>query len=166
MGYGGCVGVLVLGIAPSANASVVSVGIGGDTDWGIKATATTSTNDPKCNANMTGNIKVDYSAHFLGIPIPVDAYIIPSFPYMPFARPVDLADNAPLSSVTYSSTWDAYLGKNAWTVHGSGSFWGSNTWYINGRAKADTQGKTGYFHGGTGTGHSIDANTCNDVSVS
>ena len=84
----------------------------------------------------------------------------------PFSRPIDLADNSPLSSVTYAYTWDSYMGQNAWTVSGSGSFWGSNTWYINGTAVADTHGATGYFHGGTGTGHDIDANTRDYVSVS
>lgn len=161
-----CVGVLMLGIAPSANASVVTVGVGGDTDWGIRATATTSTNYPRYNTNMKGNIKLDYSAHFLGIPIPVKAYILSSFPYTAFARPVHLADDAPLSSVAYAYTWDAYTGKSAWTVHGSGNFWGSNSWHINGQARADSRGQTGYFHGGTGTGHNIDANTRNYVSVS
>ena len=156
----------LVGFAPNASASVVSVGVGGDTDWGITATATTSTYYPTYNTNMAGNISVAYSAHFLGIPLPVTAYVVSSFPFMPFSRPVDLADNAPLSSVTYAYTWDSYMGKNAWMVNGSGSFWGSNTWYVNGTAKADTHGATGYFHGGTGTGHSIDANTRNYVSVS
>lgn len=157
---------LVLVVAPAADASVVSVGVGGDTDWGITTTVTTSTYYPKLGTNMSGNVKNSYSAHFLGIPIPVTGYIISSFPYMPFARPTDLGDNAPLASTTYAYAWDGYMGKYAWTVHGSTDFWGSNTLYVNATAKADTAGQTGYFHGGTGTGHDIDANARNYVKVS
>jgi hypothetical protein len=157
---------LVLIGSQSASASVVSVGVGGDTNWGITTTVTTSTYYPRLGSAMSGNVANKYSAHFLGLPVPVTGYIISSFPYMPFSRPTDLADNVPLASTTYAYTWDSYLGKYAWTVHGSQSFWGSSSLYINGTAKADTAGATGYFHGGSGTGHGSDANARNYVKVS
>lgn len=154
---------MVLVGAPAAEASV---GVGGDTDWGITTTVATSMYYPRLGTTMSGNVANRYSAHFLGLPVPVTGYSISSFASMPFSRPTDLADNVPLASRTYSYTWDSYLGKYAWTVHGSQSFWGSSSLYINGTAKADTAGATGYFHGGSGTGHDIDANARNDVRVS
>lgn len=158
-------GVLTLFAPYAANASVVSVGVGGDTDWGIKATVSTSTYYPRLNTTMTGNVRTDYSAHFLGLPIPVTGYVVSSFPYMPFARPTDLSDNL-AGTLSFGYSWDGYMGKYAWTATGKSSFWGSNSLYINGVATADTARQTGYYHGGTGTGHDIDANAKNYVKVS
>lgn len=160
-------GVLTSVVAVAApTAAYAGVSVGGDSNWSITVTTSVSSHYPKVGNTVTGNVNLVYDAHFLGIPLPVTGYYISSFPYLPFARPTLLSANAPLDSTTYSYTWDAYMGKNAWTVRGSKGFWGDATVYVKGSAKVDTAKVSGYFHGGTGTGHSIDANAIDYVGVS
>jgi hypothetical protein len=162
---GAAAAALTLAASPAADASVVSVGVGGDTNWGIKVTATTNTSYPKVGTRLSGNTSIQYDAHFLGIPIPVTGYYISSFPYAPLARPTLVSDNVDLASTTYGYNWDGYMGKYAWTVYGQKGFWGDYTASISGSAVADTHRASGYFHAGTGSGHASDANARNLVSV-
>jgi hypothetical protein len=150
-------------VAPTAANAGVS--IGGDTNWGVAVYTSVSTHYPKLGNSVNGNLKIVYDAHFLGIPLPVTGYYTNSFPYAPFARPTLISANAPLASTSYAYAWDSYMGKYAWTVHGSKSFWGDSTVTVNGNGKTDTR-SSGYFHGGTGTGHSTDENAIDYVSVS
>lgn len=153
--------VLTLAVPAVANAGV---SIGGDSNWGITVETSVSTHYPSMSQNVNGNLKIIYNAHFLGLPIPVTGYYINSFPYAPFSKPTLLSANAPLASLTYAYAWDSYMGKYAWTVNGSKGFWGDATVYVNGVAKTDTR-VSGYFHGGTGTGHTTDENAIDYVSV-
>lgn len=150
-------------VAPAAANAGVS--IGGDSNWGISVYTSVSSHYPTLGNNVNGNLKIVYDAHFLGIPIPVKGYYINSFPYSPFARPTLISSNAPLGSTSYAYKYDAYMGKYAWTVNGSKSFWGDATVNVNGRGKTDSR-TSGYFHGGTGTGHSTDENAIDYVKVS
>ncbi|MFT4216382.1 MAG: hypothetical protein QM619_04245 [Micropruina sp.] len=123
-----------------------------------------STNAPKKGASVKGGVTIDYTARILGLPVPVTGYIVSSFPFGPFAKPVVTSDNCLSSSADYGYRWDAHMGKSAWVVSGSQSFWGDNTLYINGKGKTDAV-KSGYFHGGTGTGHTTDANARDLIEV-
>jgi hypothetical protein len=154
--------VLTLAVPAVANAGI---SVGGDTNWGITVETSVSTHYPYLGNTVNGNLKITYNAHFLGLPIPVTGYYINSFPYAPFARPTLLSANSPLASLTYAYAWDSYMGKYAWTVNGSKGFWGDAVVTVNGAGKTDTRGATGYFHGGTGTGHQTDENAIDYVSV-
>lgn len=147
--------------APMAHAGI---SVGGDSDWKITVKTSVSNGTPKKGTTINGNVTIDYVAKILGIPLPVTGYIISSFPDAPFAKPVVTGDNCLGSTADYKFGWDSYMGKNAWVVSGSQGFWGSNTLYIKGKAKADAV-KSGYFHGGTGTGHTTDANARDLVQV-
>jgi hypothetical protein len=153
--------VLTLAVPAVANAGI---SIGGDSNWGITVETSVSNHYPYMGNTVNGNVKIIYTAHFLGLPIPVTGYYINSFPYLPFARPTVVSANSPLASLTYAYAWDAYMGKYAWTVNGSKGFWGDATVTVNGSGKIDTRA-SGYFHGGTGTGHSTDENAIDLVSV-
>jgi len=154
---------LALTLAVPAVASA-GVSIGGDTNWGIRVDTSVSNHYPYLGNTVHGNVKITYTAHFLGLPIPVTGYYINSFPYAPFSRPILVSANSPLASLTYAYAWDAYMGKYAWTVNGSKGFWGDAVVTVNGDGKTDTR-VSGYFHGGTGTGHSTDENAIDLVSV-
>ena len=153
--------VLTLAAPPVANAAV---SIGGDSNWGITVTTAVNTHYPHLGNSVNGNVKLAYNARFLGLPIPVTGYYLNSFPYMPFARPTLLSANSPLASNAYAYKWDAHMGKYAWMVNGSRSFWGDATVTVNGVGRTDTRA-SGYFHGGTGTGHATDVNAIEYMSV-
>jgi hypothetical protein len=155
--------VLTLAAPAAANAGV---SVGGDSNWSVTVNTSVSNHYPTLGTNVGGNLKIVYDAHFLGIPLPVTGYYINSFPYMPFAKPTLLSANSALSSTTYAYKWDANRGNYAWMVNGSKGFWGDATVTVNGSGKIDTRGVSGYFHGGTGTGHSTDENAIDLVSVS
>lgn len=152
---------LTLAVPAVANAGV---SIGGDSNWGITVNTSVSTHYPSLGQTVNGNLKIVYTAHFLGLPIPVTGYYINSFPFSPFSRPTLVSANSPLASLTYAYAYDAYMGKYAWTVNGSKGFWGDATVTVNGSAKTDTR-VSGYFHGGTGTGHTTDENAVDLVAV-
>jgi hypothetical protein len=152
---------LTLAVPAVANAGI---SVGGDSNWGITAETSVSTHYPYVGNTVHGNLKVTYNAHFLGLPIPVTGYYINSFPYLPFAKPILVSANSPLASLNYAYAWDAYMGKYAWTGNGSKGFWGDAVVTVNGDGKIDYR-SSGYFHGGTGTGHTTDENAIDLVSV-
>ena len=152
-------------IALAAPAHASPIALSGDTNWSITSHLTVSNNYPKLGTTVTAWETLVYLAHFVGFPLPVTGYYTLSFPYAPFARPTLLSADAGLDSNTFAYAYDPYMGKNAWLVKGQANFWGSKTVHLNGSAKTDTRGATGYVHGGTGTGHPIDANSIQYISV-
>lgn len=151
---------LCLASAPLAHAGV---SIAGDSDWKISVKTSVSDSTPAIGAKMKGKVTNEYTARILGVPMPQTAYIISSFPYLPFAKPKVTSDNC-LDTARYRFRYDAYMKKNAWTANGEKFFWGNTTLYVKGKAKADTD-NSGYFHGGTGTGHWLDANARDHVNT-
>ncbi len=152
-------------VALAAPAHASGISVGGDSNWGITSQSSVSTHYPSLGNSVTATENLVYSAHFLGIPIPVTGHYMLTFPYAPFSRPTLLSANANMNSWTYSYAYDAYMGKSAWVVRGQSDFWGSKTVYLKGAGQTDTRNATGYVHGGTGTGHSIDVNSIDYVAV-
>lgn len=144
---------LCLASAPVAHAGT---SIAGNSAFKINVKTSVSDSTPKKGSTMNGNVTIKYTAEVLGIPLPVTGYVFSSFPYAPFAKPKVTSDNC-LGNANYSHRYNVYLGKKAWIVSGQRSFWGSATLYIKGKAKVDAV-SSGYFHGGTGTSHQLDAN--------
>lgn len=147
----------------SAPLAQAGVSIAGDTDWKITVNTSLSDSTPAKGATMKANVTNTYTARIMGVPLPVTGYIISSFPYTPFATPTVTGDNC-LGTATYSYRTDPYMNKKAWVASGDRFFWGTTTLYVKGSAKADTV-STGYFHGGTGAGHWLDANARDYVST-
>jgi hypothetical protein len=140
--------VVALGAAVPAQAGT-SVSIGGDSNWTVTATATTSANYVTLGTSVTGTSKIVFDAHFLGIPLPVTGYYVNSFPDAPFPRPTLISADAPLSTgTTYQYFYNSYLGKYAWEVRGKDSFWGDKTVNLKGSGKTDAR-TSGYFLAGT-----------------
>ena len=144
---------LCLASAPVAHAGVSIVG---DSSFKINVKTSISNSKPKKGTTMNGNVTIKFSAYVLGIPLPVTGYIVSSFPLGPFATPKVTSDNC-LGNAKYSNRLDPYLGKKAWVVSGKKDFWGTTTLKVEAKAKVNAV-SSGYFHGGTGTGHQIDAN--------
>lgn len=153
---------VIVGTASPANAVSVSVDAGGSS-FKVTATATVSSQSVSKGTTVTGTTKNTYSAFALGVPLPVTGYYINSFPTK-LSQPSLYASNGSLASNTYAKKTDAYVGATQWVVNGSNSFWGDQSITITGKAKAATAG-SGYFHAGTGTGHSTDANAILKITV-
>ncbi len=145
----------ILGLA-SAPVAHAGASIAGDSDWRISVKTSVSDGTPAKGATMKGNVTINFTAQVLGIPLPATGHIVSSFPLSPFAKPKVTSDNC-LGTANYSRGYDTYMKKDAWIVSGHQSFWGKTTLKVSGEAKVDTV-SSGYFHGGTGTDHSIDAN--------
>lgn len=144
---------LCLVSAPVAHAATdTSSGSG----WRVTATTSVSDRTPAVGAAMEGKVTVQYTARTLGITMPVTGYIVSSFPYAPFAKPKVTSENC-LESAGYTRGYDKYLKKDAWLVTGQRTFWDDTTLKVTARATADSV-SAGYFHGGTGTDHWLDAN--------
>lgn len=152
---------LCLASAPVAHAGVSIVG---DSSFKINVKTSISNSKPKKGTTMNGDVTIKFTAQVLGLPLPATGYIISSFPYAPFAKPKVTKDNC-LGAANYSYRYDAYQGKKAWVVNGKQDFWGSTTLYVKGKAKVAAV-SSGYFHGGTGTGHQLDANARDYVKSS
>lgn len=150
--------ILGLASAPVAHAGISIVG---DSDWRITAKTSVSDSTPKKGATMKGNVTINFTAQVLGIPLPATGHIVSSFPKGPFSTPTVTKESG-LGGASYSYRSDAYLGKKAWVASGQQNFWGSTTLEIRGKSKVRAV-SSGYFHGGTGTGHSIDANVSDYV---
>lgn len=140
----------------SATVAHAGTSIAGDSNFKISVKTSVSDSTPKKGATMKGNLTIKYTAEILGIPLPATAHIISSFPLGPFAKPKVTSDNC-LGAANYRNGYDSYLKKNAWIVTGDQKFWGKTTLFVKGKAKVDAV-SSGYFHGGTGTGHLLDAN--------
>jgi hypothetical protein len=126
-----------------------SVSIGGDSNWTVTATATTSATYLTLGQTLSGTSKLVYDAHFLGIPLPVTGHYVNSFPYAPFSRPTLISANAPLSTgTTYGYYYNSYLAKYSWEVRGKDGFWGDKSVTLKGSARSDTR-TSGYFLAGT-----------------
>lgn len=141
-------GLLLVGLT-SAPASA-DVDIVGDTNVGVKAVSTVSTNYPKPGASVTGTSKITFYYHVLGLPLPNTGYYVNSFPWIQTARPTLVDTNHRLDSKTYAQFFNPVTDAYAWEVHGSDGFTGDMTVKIIGSAKTDAKG-SGYFYAGTYT---------------
>lgn len=143
------VSAAMLALSATPAQAGTSVSIGGDSNWTVTATATTSARYLTLGQSMTGTSNIVFDAHFLGIPLPVTGHYVNSFPYAPFARPTLLSANAPLSTGTsYGVFYNSYLGKYSWEARGKDSFWGDKSVTIKGTGKSDSR-SSGYFLAGT-----------------
>ncbi|WP_028708824.1 hypothetical protein [Propionicicella superfundia] len=154
-------------IASATPAHAGPVSISGDSNWRVSAQSTVSTHYPRVGNTVTATATMKYNAQFLGLPVPVTGYYTQTFPTKPFATPTLVSVvNADLYRRHYVSSRDTYVGSSAWVVSGQSTFWGSKTVTIKASAKARSKGSSGYVHGGTGRGHSIDANSIDYIKVS
>lgn len=126
------------------------IDIVGDTNVGVKATATVSDNTVSKGDSVTGAGKIAFYYHLLGIPLPNTGYYVNSFPWSVTARPTAISWNHPLNSSTYQKFYNTDIKSYQWEVQGSDGFIGDMTVNIKGKAKTDTKG-SGYFYAGTYT---------------
>lgn len=156
------VSALALGSA-APSAAKVSSSIAGDSDFKIRAVAETSHEKVARTSRVSGSARIKFTARVLGIPMPVTGFYINSFPTI-FKEPRLDAYDAKLATKKYTKIWDSWEGATQWMVKGQENFWGEKTVRIEGSAKGNKKG-SGFFHAGTGSGHSIDANASIRVTL-
>lgn len=156
--------VAAISFASMAPASAgADVDISGDSNFKITTEAETSHNKVKRSKRVTGKVTISYKARVLGIPLPVTGFFINSFPTI-FKQPRVDSYSGQLSSTTYRKVYDSWQRKTQWLVKGQEDFWGEKVVKVTGSAVGNTKG-SGFFHGGTGTGHDIDANVSLRVTL-
>lgn len=160
--------IMILGsftALPAAHAGV-SIGIGGDSNWGITATTRTSDTYLRPGRTLTASTSITYRAHVLGIPIPVTGYYHLAIPqsggFYNYA-PTLVSYNSSLTSRTFAINHGRYTGTREWYVEGSTTFWGTKTVDLKATVRSSHAGSGGYVHGGSGFGHWIDANAAQYV---
>jgi hypothetical protein len=158
-------GLTALGLCLPLSSANAAVSIAGDSSFGITAEATVSDTTVYIGQTISAKAKLTYSALLLGIPVPGTGYYVNSIP-TDFAQPLLDSANAPLVVNYYRKMFDSYsnVARTQWIVSGSEDFWGTNSVTIIGTAKGVTAGSH-FFHGGTGTGHSTDANAIQRITV-
>ena len=114
-------------------------------------------------ANDSGSVK--YKCWLGPIPFICDVGFIQTFAYIPFAKPSVTAGNMPTNAYVLGTS--SATGQSGWNYKLSGTIAGDATWYLTGRAYADTHTGSGTYWNatGTGSGHMWDDNYKNRVSV-
>ena len=153
---------LTLGAVGPVHA-VTTTQVVGDTAFKITAVAKTNTTSVKKKERFHARATVRYKATLLGLPLPLTAAYVNSIP-LHFETPRLDEFDAELSSKKYKVMRDAWLKTDQWIVRGDKGFWGELRVTVKGSAIARGKGSA-FFHGGTGTGHSVDANAAIRVTV-
>ncbi len=161
--YGAILALAVTLSAAGPAQAQTSTQISGDST--VKVTATARTNDVSFTKGqrLHARASINYEARILGLPLPLTAAYVNSFP-LHFGKPRLDETNADLRSTTYKVMRDNWLKTDQWMVGGDKGFWGTLSITIKGSALAQSKGQK-YFHAGTGTGHAVDANSALRITV-
>lgn len=161
--YGAILALAIALTAAGPAQAQTSTQIAGDSTMKVTATARTNDVSFEKGKRLHARTNVTYEARILGLPLPLTAAYVNSFP-LHFGKPRLDETNADLRSKRYRVMRDSWLQTDQWMVTGDKGFWGTLSITIKGSALAQSKGQR-FFHAGTGTDHALDANSALRITV-